>query len=263
MLPKTSLSRCWNSTLRGFVLAAALCLMVALLPSRQTCFHSGGEHGRAKLHARPSGMRSTPARRAVETDYGLAGSADSSMKGAIRKLLRDFEDGLQDDSARLRAQALRTQWEALAEVEDPVALLEDAQQAVLRANSAFYNAFNSRDIEAMGTLWASDVTKFGPLLFCQDKEDFEGRLCVCTHPNAERLEGRSQIINNWNDLFVSGNLPQLTISEEDVLLTSEDMAVIVCREETSFGGVHHATNTFARSQSGSWHMIGHQAGPVR
>lgn len=114
----------------------------------------------------------------------------------------------------------------------------------------------------MSDLWASSVSKWGPLLFFNDKEDASGITCVCTHPDSSRMVGRSDILTSWFRIFSSTTLPTVTTSSEEVLLTSSDMAVVVCKEETSNGGLHEATNTFARSRSGRWYMVGHQAGPV-
>ena len=41
--------------------------------------------------------------------------------------------------------------------------LPDAAGAALKANQAFYAAFNQRDLEAMSRLWACDVNQWGPL----------------------------------------------------------------------------------------------------
>ncbi|CAL1141305.1 unnamed protein product [Cladocopium goreaui] len=144
----------------------------------------------------------------------------------------------------------------------PATKLRNTASAALKANQAFYEAFNKRDLEAMSKLWASEVTKWGPLLFFQDRDRTFKMTCTCTHPDSSRLQGRPEIMTSWNRIFSSSTLPSIQISKEQVLVTCEDMAVVVCQEETSDGGTHEATNTFARGEGGIWYIIGHQAGPV-
>eukprot|EP00439_Symbiodinium_sp_Y106_P016804 s2079_g2.t1 len=185
-------------------------------------------------------------------------------KEAVGEMLEQLAESMEGEPGQLRAQALRLRWDALCsgKEEDPWGQLQDAREGVLEANQAFYACFNSRDLDAMSDLWASSVSKWGPLLFFNDKEDACGITCVCTHPDSSRVVGRSDILTSWFRIFSSTTLPTVTTSSEEVLLTSSNMAVVVCTEETSNGGLHEATNTFARSRSGRWYMVGHQAGPV-
>lgn len=61
---------------------------------------------------------------------------------------------------------------------------------------AFYRAFNTKDLEGMSKLWASEVTKWGPLLFFQDRDESFKMACTCTHPNGARLQGRVEIMTS-------------------------------------------------------------------
>ncbi|CAJ1425093.1 unnamed protein product [Effrenium voratum] len=163
---------------------------------------------------------------------------------------------------RQSAAATRDRWQALLDGQDPAGRLATAVDCALAANQAFYEAFNGKDLEKMSSLWGCNVNQWGPLLFFQNQDESFKMMCTCTHPDSSRLEGRNDILTSFNRIFLSPTLPTITISQEEVLVTSEDMAVVVCKEETSNGGLHEATNTFARSSSGSWFIIGHQAGPV-
>ncbi|CAK9115773.1 unnamed protein product [Durusdinium trenchii] len=174
--------------------------------------------------------------------------------------------GMEGDVGRLRAQALNLKWQALvgeeADEVSPATKLQKTAEAVLQANQAFYAAFNSKDLDAMSKLWACEVTKWGPLLVFQDADESFKMMCSCTHPHNRRVQGRPEIVTSWNRIFSSSTLPTLQITDERVLVTSGDMAIVVCKEETSNGGLHEATNTFARSRGGDWYIVGHQAGPV-
>ena len=133
----------------------------------------------------------------------------------------------------------------------------------------------------MSKLWASEVTKWGPLLFFQDRDQTFKMTCTCTHPDSSRLQGRPAIMTSlilrsgqtlplrrddictekdpnppnlssfcllqescqagmlwdwvelpgWNRIFSSSTLPSIQISKEQVLVTCEDMAVVVCQED--------------------------------
>ena len=48
----------------------------------------------------------------------------------------------------------------------------------------------------MSKLWASEVTKWGPLLFFQDRDRTFKMTCTCTHPDSSRLQGRPEIMTS-------------------------------------------------------------------
>ena len=56
---------------------------------------------------------------------------------------------------------------------------------VLFANDAFYNAFISRDIVALETVWATNAQ------------------VVCIHPGWPPLYGREAVMRSWTDISVS------------------------------------------------------------
>lgn len=182
---------------------------------------------------------------------------------AVGKLLADLEKCMDSEAGRSRAQALLFRWrvvtgETTGEVDaDWNAKAEDmpgdeAEQgmpdvcAALAANSAFYEAFNAKDIEAMSQVWASgDVS------------------CECVHPERPRLRGREEVLASWGRVLSAKTFPSATVSSQQVLLAIDGGAVVICTEETDDGGCLEATNTFRRCrEDGGWRCVGHHVGPV-
>lgn len=109
---------------------------------------------------------------------------------------------------------------------------------VLEANTAFYRAFSSGDINAMEVLWATKST------------------AATTHPWRPALVGRQDVMDSWRAILV--NPPSIRFSE--VVVTRLDgFALVTCLEEA--GDVLSATNVFVLEE-GEWKICHHHAGPV-
>ena len=127
---------------------------------------------------------------------------------------------------------------------------ESDREAVLSANAMFYRAFEVRDIELMGQLWAN-----APHV-------------RCIHPGWEPLFGWDEVIGSWEQIF--GGLETLRFELADVSVrVGGDLAWVELSEmlEAQHEGQPArsqvlATNLFERGADGRWRLIHHHASPV-
>lgn len=115
------------------------------------------------------------------------------------------------------------------------------EDAVLRANKAFYRAFSERDFAAMDGLWAREAQ------------------VVCIHPGWDVLVGRDVVLGSWRDILANPGNPRLECRNARAHLFGE-VALVTCHEVMS-EGVLVAANLFRRENDG-WRMIHHQSGPL-
>ncbi|WP_193185996.1 nuclear transport factor 2 family protein [Nisaea sediminum] len=116
------------------------------------------------------------------------------------------------------------------------------QSDVLIRNEAFYNAFTTRDLEAMEALWAGELH------------------VSCIHPGTPPLFGRDAVIESWAQILSGPVKTALQCLEPKVHFLSEDLALVVCYERIG-GETLAATNIFAL-ESSDWVLVHHQAGPL-
>jgi hypothetical protein len=113
------------------------------------------------------------------------------------------------------------------------------EDAVLKANEAFYAAFARGDFAAMQAVWAQEA----PI--------------ACVHPGWPPLHDRVKIMQSWRGILANPPRPAIATAEPQVHLHGET-AVVICWE--TIGDVHLvATNVFVR-EHGAWRMILHQSG---
>ena len=116
------------------------------------------------------------------------------------------------------------------------------------AETAFYEAMERADLEAMMTVWAED-------------EDI-----VCVHPGGERLAGADQVRESWRQIFSAGAQLRVQVSQQ-VTVAGVMFAVRSVHESISAAGnprqrgLVAATNVYLRTASG-WRMIVHHASPT-
>lgn len=120
-------------------------------------------------------------------------------------------------------------------------MAEDIVAALLAANEAFYDAFDTGDMRAMASLWA------------------ERHEVACVHPGAAPLFGRQAVLRSWGDILSGSNRPAIQCLEPRCI-AFERSGLVVCFEILA-GGRLAATNAFVREQ-GIWRMVHHHAGPV-
>jgi uncharacterized protein (TIGR02246 family) len=130
---------------------------------------------------------------------------------------------------------------------------ERDKRAVEEVNAAFYEAFETADLDAMRDLWLDDPDT------------------LCVHPGALPVRGTSAISRSW--ALIMANTPYIQFFLTDVEVSVlDDMASVTCTENVltadertgpdSFGGAKAvATNVFSRTHDG-WRLWIHHASPV-
>jgi len=120
-------------------------------------------------------------------------------------------------------------------------------EAVLATNRRYYEAFESRDLDAMSDLW--------------ERSD----RVLCTHPGWVTLEGWGAVAASFFALFQSGHQLQFVLTRERP--TVVEGAAWVSLDENLLGdqgGVTVATvNLFVPDGSGGWRMVGHHGSVVQ
>jgi ketosteroid isomerase-like protein len=126
--------------------------------------------------------------------------------------------------------------------------MSDREQ-VLEANRAFYQAFESLEIERMESVWLQEPH------------------IVCIHPGWRRLSGWGPIMSSWERIFESTFEINFELSEVDVMLRG-DVAVVVVQEnltQRDYDGMARtsvmSTNVFERVGS-RWCLVLHHGSPV-
>ncbi|HTP46397.1 MAG TPA: nuclear transport factor 2 family protein [Casimicrobiaceae bacterium] len=123
-------------------------------------------------------------------------------------------------------------------------ILTSPQDAAL----AFYQAFESRDIDAMMAAWAED-------------EDI-----VCIHPGGSRLVGYEAVRAGWEQLFAADTKLSFKLADI-VVIDTVGLALQSAIEHVTVGddpkprGTAIATNVFLRTPSG-WRLVVHHASPA-
>ncbi len=123
------------------------------------------------------------------------------------------------------------------------------QEQVLEANRAFYQAFESLEIEKMERVW------------------LQAPHIVCIHPGWRRLSGWGPIMETWERIFESTFEMKFDLSDVEVTLRG-DLAVVVVQESLTQRGydgttrsVVQATNIFERTGN-RWYLVLHHGSPV-
>jgi len=117
--------------------------------------------------------------------------------------------------------------------------------AIEFANSLFYDAFSTANLDQMSELWADSDTVF------------------CCHPGWQPIRGRAAVLRSWAEIFANaGPMPiSHRVLERDLI---GDMGIVCCLESVSGHGFI-ATNLFVRDgkRNGKlWRMVHHHAGPI-
>jgi len=116
------------------------------------------------------------------------------------------------------------------------------------AATAFYRAFEAKDIDAMMAAWAEDEE------------------IVCIHPGGPRLVGFDAVRVGWEQIF-AGETKLLFRLEDLVVLETVGMALQSAIEQVTVGdnptprGTAIASNVFLRTPSG-WRIVLHHASPA-
>ncbi|MBH8573686.1 nuclear transport factor 2 family protein [Nostocaceae cyanobacterium CENA369] len=120
---------------------------------------------------------------------------------------------------------------------------------VLAANTAFYRAFEKKDIEAMSAVWSQGTGSF------------------CIHPGRKALRGWKDIRISWEQIFKSTayleiNTDIITTETNDniayVVLIENVLQVITGRRVEAQS---MATNIF-QLLGGKWYLVHHHGSPI-
>ena len=115
------------------------------------------------------------------------------------------------------------------------------------AEAAFYEAFESKDVDAMMSVWdnSADV--------------------VCIHPMGPDLNGSDSVRDSWRILFDNG--PSLTFEVDTIQYMEDDeMAIHVVRQNITVDNdaqtmpIIIATNVYRKTAKG-WQMVLHHSSP--
>jgi ketosteroid isomerase-like protein len=130
---------------------------------------------------------------------------------------------------------------------------EVAADAVHAANTAFYAALESGDLDAMGDVW-----------------EHSDRVSV-THPGWPMLRGWAKVAASWDAIFRNTGYIQFVLTDEQVAVAGETAWVTLDENilQSAEGGGDlsgskaNALNVFVHDdERGGWHMVVHHASPV-
>ncbi len=113
------------------------------------------------------------------------------------------------------------------------------------AESAFYTAIEQKDIDTMLNVWL-------------DSEHI-----VCIHPMGARLQGKTEVLESWEQIFTNDNTLHFDINDVDQQLSGK-LAVHILHERVTPSTtpdkttVIETTNAYKLTDEG-WRMILHHA----
>lgn len=116
------------------------------------------------------------------------------------------------------------------------------------AETAFYEALESADLEAMMDVWAEDEE------------------IVCVHPGGPRLTGFEQVRDSWRDIFAGGPSMRFELTGQQYLRAVR-VAIHSVHENIVVTGQSHpvnpivATNVYIQTERG-WRLLVHHASPA-
>lgn len=116
---------------------------------------------------------------------------------------------------------------------------------MLAANTAFYEAFEAADLDAMSDCW-----------------EHSDRV-VCTHPGWTSLHGWAKVAASYYAIFANPSRQQLILTDPRVAIEG-DVAWVSVDEDLlgpSMGMTVAALNVFVR-RGGGWRLVVHQASGV-
>ena len=125
----------------------------------------------------------------------------------------------------------------------------ETTDSLIEANTRFYRAFELFDIEEMNELWDKELA------------------VTCIHPGWPLIQGRSEILQSWINIFNNTMVMQFTITESSITIEGE-WGWIVCTEslrsvvngKVNEGRVE-ATNIFRRVEN-QWYLVHHHGSPI-
>ncbi|MGC5345832.1 nuclear transport factor 2 family protein [Streptomyces sp. DT24] len=131
-------------------------------------------------------------------------------------------------------------------------------EVVEAANTAFYDALEHGDLDALGDLWLDD----------------DALTVSCVHPGWPVLSGRGEVLRSYALIMANTEYIQFFLTDVEVSLI-DDTALVTCTENILSGGPAEegnalgplvgqlvvATNVFRRTPDG-WRLWSHHGSPV-
>jgi len=128
------------------------------------------------------------------------------------------------------------------------------EDGVRAANSAFYAALETRDLDAMAEVW-----------------EHSDRIVV-THPGWPMLRGWAKVAGSWDAIFRNTGYIQFVLTDEQVTVVGDtawvtlDENILQSAGETELSGSKATSvNVFVRDPEldrAAWRMVVHHASPV-
>ncbi|WP_026608229.1 nuclear transport factor 2 family protein [Methylocapsa acidiphila] len=112
--------------------------------------------------------------------------------------------------------------------------------AILAANSAYYQAFVGADFARMSGIWAEDEIS-------------------CIHPGWPVLIGRKAVLDSYREIL-SNPMQEPIEHRDEKVMASGDEARVFCVEIV--GGSALASTNWFRRVGGAWRLVHHQASPL-
>jgi ketosteroid isomerase-like protein len=130
----------------------------------------------------------------------------------------------------------------------------DEAASALAANSAFYEAIEHGDIDALQRLW------------------LDGDTAICVHPGLTPIHGHRAVLRSWAAVLAATPYLQFVLTDVTAKVSGH-VAVVTCTEnllsaaegmpDTVFAGGHAvATNVFRMDEDG-WRLWVHHASAVQ
>lgn len=117
-----------------------------------------------------------------------------------------------------------------------------AQDDILAANAAFYQAFAERNYPAMVAVWA----RHAPV--------------SCIHPGWPPLMGRDAVLASWRDVLSAPEPLEVRVQNIGVQGFG-DAVMVLCGEVLNGRAALAAANLFVR-EDGAWRLVFHQSGQI-
>jgi ketosteroid isomerase-like protein len=136
-------------------------------------------------------------------------------------------------------------WNAIGEFKT----MTDEQHVLLAVNTAFYRAFEKRDLETMSTLWS------------------HGTGCSCVHPGRDMLRGWEPIRASWEKIFRNTNYLEIEIELIKVEISGDLGYVVLTETVLQVAGGRRtkaqsiATDLFERMAQ-QWYLVHHHGSPI-
>lgn len=127
--------------------------------------------------------------------------------------------------------------------------MDNTKQQVLDANTAFYRAFEKKNLDAMTAVWSHGISS------------------VCIHPGRDALQGWGPIRSSWGQIFRNTAYLEIDIKILSTEISGDLAYVVLIENVLQVAGRQRnqaqsiATNIFERMAQ-QWYLVHHHGSPV-